>query len=106
MRAVVLYHPQSDHIGLVEGFVHDFKRFKGKDIEKISLETVEGSEMARLHDVTRYPALLIIGPNGTLQKLWQGDIMPLMDEVDSFLPVTQGYDQELAKGHLLTVQPL
>lgn len=102
MRAVVLYHPHSEHGGIVEDYVHDFQRFKGKELEKVSLETVEGSETARLYDVVRYPAILIIGPDGVLQKMWQAPIMPLMNEVDSYLP---NYQRDLAKAQLLSPSP-
>lgn len=85
MRALVLYHPQSDHVGLVEGFIKDFERFKSKKLEKVSLETREGADLASLYDVTQYPAILVIGPDGVLQKLWQGELLPLMDEVDSYI---------------------
>lgn len=87
MRAVVLYHPKSDHGGIVEDYVRDFKNFKHKGIETISLETVEGAELAKLYDVTNYPAVLVIGPAGQLQKIWQEDQMPLMNEVDAYLQV-------------------
>jgi hypothetical protein len=86
MRGLVLYHLKSDHSGKVEDFIHDFKRFKNKDLEKVSLETVEGSHLAQLYDIVRYPAILIIGPDGKLQKFWQGETLPLMDEVDAHLP--------------------
>lgn len=99
MRAVVLYHPISDHAGQVEGYVHDFKRFKGKEIEKLSLETMEGSELARLYDVVRYPAILVIGPDGRLQKMWQAPEMPLMDELDSYLA---SYARDLATAQLIS----
>ena len=85
MRVVILYHPNSDHVGIVEGFVQDFRRFKGKVLEKVSLETREGADMASLYDITQYPAILVIGPEGRLQKLWQGEVLPLMDEVDSYM---------------------
>jgi len=85
MRAVVLYHPKSDHGGKVEDFVHDFKRFKYKKLEKVSLETVEGAELAKLYDVVRYPAILVIGPEGKLQQIWQGEMLPLMNEVDAYV---------------------
>lgn len=98
----MLYHPHSEHGGIVEDYVHDFQRFKGKELEKVSLETVEGSETARLYDVVRYPAILIIGPDGVLQKMWQAPIMPLMNEVDSYLP---NYQRDLAKAQLLSPSP-
>jgi hypothetical protein len=85
MRAVILYHPQSDHIGLVEEYSHDFIRFKGRTLDLLSLETVEGAEMAKLYDVTSYPAILVIGPDGTLVALWQNGLFPLMDQLAAYL---------------------
>lgn len=99
MRAAILYHPHSEHGGMVEDYVHDFERFKGKRLEKISLETIEGAEMARLYDAVRYPAILVIGPDGALQKMWQAPMMPMMDEVDAYLP---NFDQDLARAQLLS----
>jgi|SRR3990167_2212406 len=99
MRAIVLYHPKSDHAGIVEEFVHDFERFKGKKIERVSLETVEGSALAELYDVVRYPAIIVIGPGGVLQQMWQGPAMPLMNEVDAVLP---NYERDLAVAQMLS----
>jgi hypothetical protein len=99
MRAVVLYHPHSDHAGQVEEFVHDFSRFKGKRLEKISLETVEGDHLARLYGIVRYPAILVIGPEGVAQKIWQAPPMPLMDEVHAYLP---SFDRDLAVAQMLS----
>jgi hypothetical protein len=84
MRLVILYHPQSDHIGLVDSYAQDFRRFKGRNIERISLETIEGAEMAKLYDIVRYPALLVIGPNGSLAQQWQGTLLPLMDQLSYY----------------------
>ncbi len=101
MRALILYHPQSDHVGIVESYVHDFQRFKGKSIEKISLETREGADLASLYGITQYPAILIIGPEGKLQKAWQGSVLPLMDEVDGYL-----HDFETIQREARTAQPI
>jgi hypothetical protein len=84
---------------MVEDYVHDFERFKGKRLEKLSLETVQGAELARLYGVVRYPAILVIGPEGVLQKMWQDQSMPLMDEVNSYLP---SFDQDLAIAQMLS----
>jgi hypothetical protein len=84
MRTIILYHPKSDHIGLVETYVQDYKRFKGRTIEKISLETREGATIAELYDIVRYPAILVIGPDGSPLQVWQGTILPLMDEVYAY----------------------
>ena len=100
MRAVVLYHPKSDHGGIVEDYAHDFKRFKGRQLELLSLETRDGWSMASLYDVTSYPAILALADDGKVLKLWQGMPLPLMDEVQSYLPV---FDRDMAKAELLSV---
>ncbi len=100
MRAMILYHPRTEQEGIVESYVHDFKRFKGKDLEKVSLDTVEGAHIAELYDVMRYPAILVIGPDGALQKAWESPIMPLMDEVDSYI---HNSETDFARARLLSV---
>jgi hypothetical protein len=83
MQAVIIYHPKSEHGGQVQDYKHDYQKIKGKKLELISLETVEGAEMAKLYDVTSYPAVLVIGQDGVLQKMWQGGL-PLMNDVESY----------------------
>jgi hypothetical protein len=86
MKVVILYHPNQEFAGTVEDFKRDFERqHQAKKIELISLETVAGAEMAKLYDVVRYPAILAIENDGSLQKLWQDQSMPLMDEVNAYL---------------------
>lgn len=85
MRTVILYHPNAEFAGVAEDYKRDYQnRHKDQKIELISLETVEGAEMAKLYDVVRYPAILAIGPDNSLQKLWQDQPWPLMDEVAAY----------------------
>lgn len=85
MRTVILYHPQSEFVGRVEDFKRDFEnRHPGKKVELISLETVQGAELAKLYDIVRYPAILVLTNEGHLQKFWQDQPFPLMDEVLSY----------------------
>ena len=86
MRVLILYHPKSEHGGLVEDFADEFERYKRKKIELVSLESVEGAEMARLYDVTAYPAVLAMSDEGSLQRMWQGHQLPLMDELSYYFP--------------------
>jgi hypothetical protein len=82
MRTVILYHPNQEFAGLAEDFKRDFEhRHPDTKVELVSLETVEGSEMAKLYDVVRYPAILVVAEGGGLQKMWQDQPLPLMDEV-------------------------
>lgn len=41
--------------------------------------------MASLYDVTRYPAVLATREDGELLYLWQGEQLPLMNEVAAYL---------------------
>lgn len=84
MKIYIVYHPRSDHARVVEEFAHDFERIKNKTVELLSLETREGAAMASLYDVVTYPAIIAVRDDGQLLKDWQGDTMPLMDEVAAY----------------------
>ena len=96
---MVLYHIKSEHGGIVQDYAHDYSRFKGKELELLSLETKEGAEMARLYDVTTYPAVVAIADDGIMQQIWQGLPLPLMDEVSAYFNQS-GTDH--SKTHILT----
>lgn len=85
MRTVILYHPDAEFAGLVQDFRREFEqRHQDRKIDLVSLDTTEGSEMAKLYDVVRYPAILVIASDGQLQKLWQDRPFPLMDQVAAY----------------------
>lgn len=86
MKVVILYHPNAEFAGLAQDYTKDYHRRHPDrpEFELISLDTVEGSEMARLYDVVRYPAILALANDGSLQKLWQDQPWPLMDEVSAY----------------------
>lgn len=86
MKVVVLYHPNSQHERMVLDYARDFRMFKSglSEVQLVSLETVEGANMAKLYDVTQYPAVLAVSNDGVMQKLWQ-DSLPLMNEIDSYM---------------------
>jgi hypothetical protein len=85
MRVVILYHPNREFAGLVEDFKHEFEaRHRDRQIELTSLDNTEGAEMAKLYDVVRYPAILVLADDGQLNKLWQDQPLPLIDEVAAY----------------------
>ncbi|HET9850211.1 MAG TPA: hypothetical protein VFP35_01120 [Candidatus Saccharimonadales bacterium] len=85
MRIVFLYHPESEHAGKIMDYAHEYhRRHQETEPEMLSLETVQGAEMARLYDVTSYPAILIISRDGRLQQLWQEEQLPLMQDLDAY----------------------
>lgn len=84
MKVVILYRPNSEHDTLVQDFLRDYKRRTNKDLELMSLDTREGAEMARLYDVVDYPAIIAREDDGHLQQMWQGEKLPLIDEVSYY----------------------
>jgi hypothetical protein len=85
MRTVILYHPNAEFAGLAQDFKREFEqRHADRKVDLMSLDTTEGSEMAKLYDVVRYPAILVIASDGQLQKLWQDRPFPLMDQVAAY----------------------
>lgn len=81
MKVIALYRPHSEHERKIEDYIRDFKRHSGKDIELISLDTRDGASKARTWDVVRYPALVAIDDAGHVKKVWQDEMLPLLNEV-------------------------
>lgn len=84
MKICMLYHPESEFSRMIEEYSRDFERTRGKAIELVSLETREGAGMAKLYDIVQYPALLAIREDGSLMKNWEGDQLPLMNELAAY----------------------
>lgn len=85
MKVVILYRPNSEHGRVVEEYVRDFEaRTSVKQLEVLSIDTREGSATASLYDVMQYPAILVIQNDGYLQRSWQGETLPLMDELAAY----------------------
>jgi hypothetical protein len=86
MKAVILYHPQSEQARPVEEFVHELTRQSpASTIELLSLEDRKGAEMAELYGVMNYPALFVVQHDGQVLKMWDGLPLPLRNEVVGYL---------------------
>lgn len=103
MRVLILYHERSEHGGIVTDYVAEFQRYKRQPIELISLESAEGADMAELYGVNAYPAVLAMSSNGSLQRLWQGIPLPLMDELSYY---TMQIEEHTIRHASRTVMPL
>jgi hypothetical protein len=84
MKVIVLYRPNSEQEGKAKDLARDYKQLKNRDLELVSLDTVEGDDMAKLYDITQYPAIVALKEDGQLQKLWQGESWPQMNELDYY----------------------
>ena len=85
MKVKVLYRDNTDHTRSVLTFQQEFKMRTGADLELVSLDTVEGSSIAKVYDITSYPAVLVTTDTGELQQLWQGEHLPLINDVRGYL---------------------
>ena len=85
MKVLILYRPDSEHARLVEEFIHEYKSREGdRHLEVLNIDTRDGSAAATLYDVLQYPAILVIQNDGTIQRSWEGDRLPLIDEVVAY----------------------
>lgn len=88
MKVIMLYRPNSEHAGTAEDYAEEYhRRHSDKQIELVSVDTLEGADKARLYGVTRYPAILALSDDGSFLQLWQDDQLPLMSEVDFYQQV-------------------
>lgn len=85
MKAVVLYRSKSEHGTKVEQYAREFERRTSKKLDLQEIDTVEGDNLAKLYDVVQYPAIIATAEDGQLLKLWQGDQLPLIDEVAGYV---------------------
>lgn len=107
MRVLILYHERSEHGGMVIDYVAEFQRYKDKSIELVSLESVEGASLATLYGVTIYPAILAMSGDGSLQRLWQGTPLPLMDELEYYTRDQDRHNYSGAAVHrMIVIKPL
>ena len=81
----VLYREKSEHRRVVEEFVHEFERRKSGQLELIDIDTKQGANMAELYDITEYPAVLATADDGSMQNMWVGEPLPLINEVAAYL---------------------
>lgn len=81
----MLYRPNSEFARIVEQYVTDFKRFRGKDIELVDINTREGAATASLYEVMEHPSLMVLRDDGQVLQEWQGAQLPLMNEVSGYL---------------------
>lgn len=82
MKVLILYRPDSEHGRQVETFIHDYQaRHEGGRLEVLNVDSREGDAQASLYDIMQYPAVLALRNDGSVLKIWQGEALPLMDEI-------------------------
>lgn len=87
MKVLILYRPNSEHATVVESFVRDFQHQHdmGNRVDLVSINTREGSATAALYDIWQFPTIMAVGDDGRMLNMWQGEPLPLMDEVIGYV---------------------
>ena len=82
MKVLILYRPRSEHARAVESFVHDYQsRHEQGDLEVVDVDSRDGSASAALYGVMQYPAILALREDGSILRAWEGENLPLLNEV-------------------------
>jgi hypothetical protein len=87
MKVLILYRPDSEHATRVETFVRDFEHQHdslSNKVELLSVNTRDGTATASLYDIWAFPTILILGDDGRVVNIWQGEL-PLMTEVAAYI---------------------
>lgn len=82
----MLYRPNTERAGAAEDYAHEYHmRHPEREIPLQNVDSPEGAELARIHDITSYPAILALADDGSYLQDWQGEHLPLMSEVDYYM---------------------
>ncbi len=84
MTITIMYRSNSEMYRPVKEFIElTNRRYPGKEIEEIELDSREGSELAKLYNIDVYPGIVVKSDSGSVLGTWKGLPMPLIDEVVS-----------------------
>lgn len=85
MKLTIYYRKGSEHAAVVERFIGNLKSIK--HIEPIikDVDSTESQITFRTYDITRYPVIIAQAETGEVQNIWQGQQMPLLNEVSGYL---------------------
>jgi hypothetical protein len=87
MKVLVLYRPNSEFSRGVEEFIHDLQTRHNLDdhhLQVLDYDSREGSATASLYDIMTQPSILVVGDDGGYVKGWQGNDLPLLEEVAGY----------------------
>ena len=79
MGVTILYRPESEHERAVLDFQRELLRER-VTIKLMNVDSPDGSYLARLYDITRYPGVLVTEEDGRVLKSWVGEL-PQVSEV-------------------------
>ena len=88
MKVLVLYRPDSEFARGVEEFLrglHEVHNLDDRNLQVLNYDSREGAATASMYDIMTQPAILVTADDGSYVKHWEGNDLPLMDEVASYI---------------------
>jgi hypothetical protein len=85
MRVFCLYRPNTEHERSIIELNRELTRRINKELPTVSMDTVEGDDLARMYDIMQFPAVLVTDDSGVLQHSWQEGSLPLINELSYYL---------------------
>jgi hypothetical protein len=85
MRVFCLYRPNSETERSVIELNSELRRRINGELELISMDTVEGDNLAQVYDIWQFPAVVAVDKDGVLQKSWADGNLPLINELTYYL---------------------
>lgn len=67
---VILYKPNSEHDTKVQNYVRGFQQVTGKSLSLLDADSREGVDLARLHDIVQFPAIVASEDDGSFIESW------------------------------------
>ena len=86
MKLLVFYRKDSDHSSDVEEFIYNMRETRGvQNIEVRNVDSVDSQMTLGAHGIMQYPCLMVQREGGQTTKIWQGKMLPTLDEVSGYL---------------------
>lgn len=85
MKAMIFYRPNSEHERMVEEYARDFAQHTGKELPTVDVDSRDGTYLAELYDVMKFPSIIAVDDEGKILQTWDGDMLPRFDEVSFYV---------------------
>lgn len=85
MRVFCLYRPNTESERPVMELNAELKRRMNVELELISMDTIEGDQLAQVYDILQFPAVVAVDSAGILHKSWVEGNLPLLNELSYYL---------------------
>lgn len=88
MKVLIFYRPNSEQERQMENFKRDFTSRYPFEVEPISLDEARGADLMQAYGAIDSPVIIAAANDGSIQNMWQGSDLPLIDEVAGYLVST------------------